>query len=155
MAWVIAGYAASLALLAAAGCMVAATVRIFRILRKWDRWAGEAAIKENRAIGEYELLAQEARQSVEVWRRAIAGAARLAEGARAVGEAAESVAQAAVHTVDSWRGWIASWQSAAEEDGETDGILPEWWEVMLVRLINRFWKAGRYPGTSADPNSGE
>lgn len=155
MAWVIAGYAASLALLAAAGCLVAATVRVFRILRKWDRLAGGVAVKADRAIGEYELLARDARQSVEEWRRAIGGVTRLAEGARAVGEAAESVAQAAVHTVDTWRGRITSWKSAAEDDGETDGKLPEWLELVLVRLINFFLKAGRYPGTSADPNSGE
>jgi len=161
MAWDLAAYAITLAVLLAAGMLVALMWQANRTLRRWDRMAEQLTHRTEGAIEAYARLAEEACETAAGCNRTLSGFSRLAEGARAMGDAAETAAIAATHTAAYWHERLTSVQ-AAEGGGPAVGFpgLIDYLRGLGRRLATRHSAdpapedSGR-PEASADYHSGE
>jgi len=160
MAWDLAAYAITFAVLLSAGALFALMWRLNRMLGRWDRAAQRLARQADTAIEAYVRLAEESTETAVVCRQTMSGFSRLAEGARAIGEAAESAAMAAVHAAEYWHDRLIMLRSADDDaEVEVPGLI-DYARDLGRRMIARFTMdsgtdARRQPGSSADPRSGE
>ncbi len=164
MAWDVAAYGITAAVLAIAAALVAGIVRICRSLKHLDRAVEVLSRESETSLRHCRELADEARAAIVVSKQSLQGFATLAEGARALGEAVQSAAQAAAHITAFCRERLTSPMPATSEHRDQAACeMPELTEI--GRSLWSLWKrktgkaqtsdCRESSGQSADPSQGE
>jgi hypothetical protein len=142
MAWDVAAYGITAAVLMIAAACVIGIVKICRSLTRLDLTVERLSRETEASLIQCRKLAEETKEAIVISRRSLQGFSTLAEGAGALGEAAQIAAQTAAHAVAFCRERLASFiPSAQRHRDQTISEQPELAEI------------GRSP--NADPSQGE
>lgn len=160
MAWEIAGYVVSLAILLIAGAATTVLWRLNSRLRQWDRQAARLAQQAEAAVSAYTRLAEEAIATAEQCRRTMRGFSRLSEGAEAVGKAAETVAMTAADAALYWCDRLTAMRTSGQRTAAEWTGLVDYFADLGRRLLARLsddasTRDDIHSGTSADNRTGE
>ncbi|MCD9023186.1 hypothetical protein [Cohnella silvisoli] len=166
MAWDIAAYGITAAVLAIAAACVIGIAKICRSLSRLDATVKVLGKETEVSLRQCAKLADEASDAIAVSRQSLQGFATLAEGARALGEAVQAAAQTAAHVTVLCRERLTSLSPVpSEHRDQTACELPD-----LTELGRNLWSLWRRrtgngqsssescqssPGPSADPSQGE
>lgn len=161
MAWELAGYGVTAAVVVIAAAFLYGVVNVVRSLRRLDQYVAKLSREAETSLQGCSRLAEEASEAIQVSRQSLQGFASLAEGARALGEAVQTAAQTAVHVTELYREILTSpIRSASDDRDRGERETPNLSE--LGRRLWMMWKraegrtgSSRNPGTSADPSEGE
>jgi hypothetical protein len=152
MAWDVAAYSVTVAVLTIAVAFIIGIVRTCRSLRGLDIAVERLSRETEASLIECRQLAEEANETIILSKQCIQSISTFAEGARAIGEAAKKAAEAAAHITSSYRERLA-----------TPINQPDWTDI--GRSLWLLWRrrtdrkpssdCNCNPGPSADPSQGE
>lgn len=164
MAWDVAAYGITAAVLAIAGAFVIGIGRTCRSLRGLDVAVERLSRETEASLIECRQLAEEAREAIVLSKQSMQGFSTFAEGARAIGEAARTAAEAATHITSFYRERFTSpVPDTSEKMEQSPHYQPDWTDI--GRNLWLLWRkrtdrnpsadCNRNPGPSADPSQGE
>lgn len=165
MAWDVAAYGITAAVLMIATACVYGIVQICRSLKRLDTAIERLGKETEASLLQCKELAEEAKETVAASRHSLQGFSLLAEGARAIGEAAMSTAQGITKATELCRERLASLvPAAAEHSDHNRSGNPDLSEI--GRSLWQLWKkrksenelpldGSQQSGLSADPSQGE
>jgi hypothetical protein len=113
MAWDVAAYGITVAVLMIAGACVIGIVKICRSLTRLDLTVERLSRETEASLIQCRQLAEETKEAIVISRHSLQGFSTLAEGAGALGEAAQIAAQTAAHAVAFCRERLASFIPSA------------------------------------------
>jgi hypothetical protein len=165
MAWDVAAYGITLAVLAIAAACVIGIARFCLSLRRLDAAVKVLGVETEASLLQCRQMAIEAKAAIADSRQSLQGFVTLAEGARALGEAVHTAAQTAAHVTAFYRDRLISSIPVSSVPPDPAACeLPELTDI--GRSLWSLWKRrsgiDRTPsdncqnsGTSADPSQGE
>jgi hypothetical protein len=152
MAWDVAAYGVTVAVLTIAVAFIIGLVRICQSLRGLDAAVERLSRETEASLIECRQRAEEAKEAILLSKQCLQSFSTFAEGARAIGEAAMTAVEATVHVIASYRERLA-----------TPINQPDWTDI--GRSLWLLWRrrsdqkpssdCNRNPGPSADPSQGE
>jgi hypothetical protein len=140
MAWDVAAYGVTVAVLMIAIACVIGIVRICRSLSRLDLTVERLSRETEASLMQCRLLAEETKEVIVISRHSLQGFSTLAEGAGALGEAAQTAAQTVAHAAAFCRERLASFiPSAPNHRDQTNSEQPDLSEIgrSLWLLWNR------------------
>jgi hypothetical protein len=152
MAWDIAAYGVTVAVLTIAVACVIGMVRTCRSLRGLDVAVERLSRETEASLIECKLLAEEAKEAIVLSKQRMQSFTTFAEGAQAIGEAAKTAAEAAAYVTSFYRERLTS---PINQPDWTDIGRNLWllWRRRTDRKPSSDCNCN--PGPSADPSQGE
>ncbi|BBI34883.1 hypothetical protein [Cohnella abietis] len=150
MAWDVAAYGITVAVLTIAVAGVVGLIMLIRSFRRLEQVVRALGKETEVSLRQCRQLADEAKLAIAESRKSLQGFSSLAEGARAVGDAVQAAAQTAVHVTSLYRECLtAPFQplSGDSDDGDGDGSIPD-----LTQIGRKLWASWKRRSDNDHPS---
>jgi hypothetical protein len=155
MAWDVAAYGITVAILTIAVACVIGTVQACRLLRRLAATVDRLTVEAEASLLQCKQVAEEAKSAIVEARQMMDGYSSLADGARALGEATQLAALGITNMATYCRDRLSSFVPHENPDITDIGrSLWQWWRSR--RSASESTPDSSHPiGPSADPSQGE